>query len=305
MAADTRGGSVLERIQALDPERDYEEGYRLHAAWAFPWDTARALELALLRTYAVPSVGDLLHATQEFEQRTQKRYDDTVLLLSAPAEHGFESPQGRAAISRINRIHARFDIADEDYAYVLSTFVAVPARWIERFGWRPMSAHEQVITQTYYAELGRRMGIRGLPPTFAETLAFSAAYEEEHFGRTRGTEAVGTATRELFVRWFAPVPARVTRTAVHALCDEPLLRAFGWDPAPRPVVRAAEAALRARARVVRHLPDRRAGVPATETGFVRTDPATPVERLGPSGAPLPAALLPRPEAAGERPRAGG
>ncbi len=285
--------SVLERIDALDPATDYAEGYRLHAQWAFPFDVVRALELALLRTYAVPSIGDLLHATQQFEQHTQKRYDDTVLLLAAPADHGFDSRAGRAAISRINRIHAMFDIDDLDMSYVLSTFVAVPARWIARFGWRPMSANEQAISYHYYAELGRRMGVKAIPDDFAQMLAFSAAYEAEHFGRTRGTEAVGTATRELFVGWFSPVPARITRLAVHALCDPPLLAAFGWEPAPTAVVRAAEASVRARSRFVRVLPDRRRALSAVKNPFLRTDPATPAEQLGPTGSRLPGATEPR------------
>ena len=252
----------------------------------------RALEMALLRTYAVPSIGDLLHATQEFEQRTQKRYDDTVLLLAAILEHGPDSPPGRTAIRRINRIHARFAISDKDMTYVLSTFVAAPARWIERFGWRRMTANEQVVTQTYYAELGRRMGV-GLPTTFAETVAWSSAYEAAHFARTPGTEAVGGATRDLFASWFAPVPRRLTRLGVYALCDEPLRAAFGWPAAPPAMVHAATAALRARARVLRVLPDRRAPALASRSRLVRSYPGGyDLAGLGPSGCPLPGASQP-------------
>lgn len=44
------------------------------------WDGQRALEIALLRTFAVPGIGGLLATTGEFTQRTQRRYDDTALL---------------------------------------------------------------------------------------------------------------------------------------------------------------------------------------------------------------------------------
>lgn len=35
----------------------------------FPWDMNRALELALLKTFCLPSISGLLHKTSEFEQR--------------------------------------------------------------------------------------------------------------------------------------------------------------------------------------------------------------------------------------------
>jgi hypothetical protein len=47
----------------------------------FPWDTTRSLELALFRAFASPRIGGLLHATHEFETRSQKRYDDTDLII--------------------------------------------------------------------------------------------------------------------------------------------------------------------------------------------------------------------------------
>ena len=52
----------------------------------------QSLGLALYRTYAVPSIGELLSATGEFEQRTHKRYADTGLILDAVLAHGFAHP---------------------------------------------------------------------------------------------------------------------------------------------------------------------------------------------------------------------
>ena len=85
------------RISQLDPARDYHEIYRILAAHEFPWDMNQSLSFALYRTYAVPSIGRLLYETSEFTQRTQKRYDDTALILDAILEHGLASPDGRAA----------------------------------------------------------------------------------------------------------------------------------------------------------------------------------------------------------------
>ena len=79
------------QICRLDPERDFEEIYRIVLAHEFPWDMNQALSFALFRTYAVPSIGRLLDETGEFARDTQKRYDDTVLLLDEPARIGLHS----------------------------------------------------------------------------------------------------------------------------------------------------------------------------------------------------------------------
>src|SRR6476619_6386035 len=106
-----------------DPRRDCAQIAREIARVAFPWDTTRALELALFRTFASPRIGGLLHRTGEFEAHPQKRYDDTDLIVSEIVEHGFDSERGRRAIARMNALHARFHIPNIDFLYVLSTFV--------------------------------------------------------------------------------------------------------------------------------------------------------------------------------------
>jgi hypothetical protein len=55
----------------------------------------RALKLALYRTYCVPSITALLDKTGEFYKRTQKRYDDTALIVAEIAKWGYESERGR------------------------------------------------------------------------------------------------------------------------------------------------------------------------------------------------------------------
>jgi hypothetical protein len=74
-------------------------------AYEFPFDITRALEFALYRTFAVPRISALLDQTGEFTRHTQKRYDDTDLILSTIYEYGYDSDQGRAALRRMNRLH--------------------------------------------------------------------------------------------------------------------------------------------------------------------------------------------------------
>ncbi|MFF4952306.1 oxygenase MpaB family protein [Streptomyces chattanoogensis] len=246
----------LKEIRRLDPERDFLRIYRITATLEFPWDITRALELALYRTYAVPSIGRLLAETAELTDRTQKRYDDTALLLDAVLEHGFDGADGRTAIRRINQMHRSYDISNEDMRYVLCTFVVVPRSWIDRYGWRRLSEHETRAIAAYYRTLGRHMGITEIPETFEEFERCLGAYEDAHFGWDEGARRVSDATLDLMAGWYGPL-APVVRGASMALLDDPLLDAFRYER-PGPAVRkAVRGALKLRAKAVRLLPPRR------------------------------------------------
>ncbi|AIV37808.1 oxygenase MpaB family protein [Streptomyces sp. MPA0124] len=249
---------LLARIRRMDPYENASEIYRLSSAYEFPWDFARALELALYRTYAVPSIGRLLAETAEFTDRPQKRYDDTALLLDAVVEHGFDSEQGRTAIRRINGMHRSYDITNDDMRYVLCTFVVIPKRWIDAYGWRRMSRHETVASAVHYRTLGRYMGIKDIPGSYEEFEACLDAYEKAHFAWDEGGRRVSDATLDLMASWYPRPLAPLLRAGTLALLDEPLLRAFDYAP-PSPVTRAVvRRAVRLRGRVVRLLPPRRA-----------------------------------------------
>ncbi|WP_367324921.1 oxygenase MpaB family protein [Streptomyces sp. HUAS ZL42] len=248
----------LEQIRRMDPYEDAFEIYRLTAAYEFPWDFTRALELALYRTYAVPGIGRLLAETAELTDRTQKRYDDTSLLLDAVVEHGFDSEQGRTAIRRINQMHRSYDISNDDMRYVLCTFVVMPKRWIDEYGWRRLSRHEIVACTVYYRTLGRHMGIKDIPGSYEEFESCLDAYEDAHFEWDEDARRVSDATLDLMASWYPRPLAPLVRTSTLALLDEPLLRAFRYPPpgaATRTLVRGA---VRMRGRVVRLLPPRRA-----------------------------------------------
>jgi ER-bound oxygenase mpaB/B'/Rubber oxygenase, catalytic domain len=247
----------LREIRRLDPVADHSRIVYLDTCFEFPWDTTRSLELALFRTFAVPSVAAVLDATGEFGRAAQKRYDDTDLILSTIVEAGYDSDEGKRAIRQMNRIHGRFEISNEDFLYVLSSFVFEPVRWNARFGWRPLIQAEKLATFEFWREVGRRMAIKEIPDDYAELQRYNEDYERRHFRRTEQAERVGRATRDMFLAWFPGLPKRFGAEAIYALMDEPLLDAFGFPRPPRALRSAVEGALRARARVVALLPPRR------------------------------------------------
>jgi hypothetical protein len=252
-----RESPQLSEIRRLDPVADHSRIVYLDTCFEFPWDTTRSLELALFRTFAVPSVAAVLDSSGEFDRAAQKRYDDTDLILSTIVEEGYDSAEGKRAIRQMNRIHSRFEISNEDFLYVLSSFVFEPIRWNVRFGWRPLIETEKLATFEFWREVGRRMAIKEIPEVYAELELYNEEYERRHFQRTVEAERVGRATRDMFLAWFPGLPKRFGAQAIYALMDEPLLEAFGFPHPPRALRAAVETALRTRARLVALLPPRR------------------------------------------------
>lgn len=240
----------------MSPE-DTQAIVRRLACFDFPFDTTRALEFALFRTFCAPRIAQLLDRTHEFGRFAQKRYDDTDLLISEFVENGYDSERGRAAIEHMNAIHGYFRIANEDFLYVLSTFVYEPIRWNARFGWRRFSEAERLASFHFWREVGRRMGIRDLPDDYDAFERFNLDYEARHFCYTDAGHRVACAMREMFAAWFPRALRPLVHQAIHALLDEPARRAAGF-PAPGPFLsRLVPWGLRLRGRLAGWLPARR------------------------------------------------
>jgi hypothetical protein len=282
--------AIRRRIETLDPVRDCHQVSFLSASHDFPWDTEVALALAFFRTFAVPSIAALLDATGQFARAGQKRYDDTTLLLAEFLEHGPESARGRAAIRRINRIHGEHGISNQDYLYVLTTFIFEPVRWNARYGWRSLTDGEKLAGFHLWRRVGELMGIADLPETYEAMEAFNQRFERERFQRTPASERLGKATLAIATSRLPAIPGlrRLALHAVSSILDRPVRQAMGFPEPHRAVAALVHTLLRLRAQVLRTLwPPRRAPYLVT----TRKTPTYPdgysIDTLGPPVGPAP------------------
>jgi hypothetical protein len=270
-----------QRIAELDPETDFEQIARIIGLYEFPWDSQQALSFALFRTYAVPSIGRLLHDTGELTGSVQRRHDDTAIILEVIAEQGMESPDGRAGVRRMNQMHGSYDISNDDMRYVLSTFVVTPVRWVERYGWRDGSDAERLATVRYYQRLGRLMGITDVPDDYQGFADLMDAYERDIYVHDPKSRAVADATLDLFVTFYPRALRPLMRRFSIALLDDHLRETFGYPRPPALLVRLAHGSLVARGRLVRFLPSRGRPKLLRDTHRVRSYPGGfMIERLG-------------------------
>lgn len=243
-----RDPAVRAEIARLDPVQDCQRIVHLLVCYEFPFDITRCLELALFHTYASTSISRLLAATGEFRKHGQKRYDDTRILISHFLEEGYDSEFGRQAIERMNLIHSKFVIPNDDYLFVLSTFISYPYDWLRQHGYRPLTAHEELAWFSFFRNIGERMGLRQIPENWPDFQQWAQRYEDRYLVYAKSNREVADATVAIFAGWF-PRPLRfLVQPVVAALISDKLRQAFGY-PTPRPALTALlYAALRLRSR---------------------------------------------------------
>lgn len=263
------------REVTLDPAVDWLRIYQSVALREFPSDMRIGLNLAFYRTFAVPEIAHLLDHTGETVARPAKRSYDTALVIYELITAGFDSDRGQKMSRLLNRAHRPWPISDEDYLYVLTTFIVVPTRWIERHSWRPITEVERKATVNFYRELGRRMNLRTLPSSYEEAAAIFDAYEARHLAGSAEGRRLMDATLVLFKNRLPRLARPHTAKIVSALINDlPLTAALGLPSPNRVLARLVLASYR-----VRNVQHRWRPAPS-ESWF---NPGAPVRDVYPNG----------------------
>ncbi len=277
--------AVARRIAGLDAKADAMQIVTLLTMHEFPTDIVRAHELALFHTYGSRSVSTLLDRTGEFRQRGQKRYDDTRLLIGHFLECGLDDDTGRRALEQMNHIHSFYEIANEDYLFVLWTFIDFPIAWLRDFGRRAFTAHEEAAWFNGWTEIGTRMGITDIPADKAAFDAFVDVYEQREFVPCEASRNIAAATTRVMQAWL-PSPLRSLVAPVAACLMRPRLReTLGYAAPPKWLSSTVTALLKLRATCKRWLSLEKHPATISET-INRTYPGNRyrLEQIGPEHA---------------------
>lgn len=223
---------VAAEIASLDAKNDCQRIAHLLTAYDFAWDITRSLEVALFYTYGSASVSALLDRTGEFEKHGQKRYDDTRLLIAHFMESGWDGEVGRKALERMNKTHGNYRIANDDFLFVLWTFIDFPIQWTANYSFRAMTAHEQLAWFNFWYGIGERMGLQDIPTTKAAFDAFVDEYKARTFYPDPASARVAAATVKIMEDWLPkPMRSSVKSTVSALFDDEPFLKAVDLQPA--------------------------------------------------------------------------
>lgn len=224
-----RNKNVTAEILSLNPVKDHCRIVHLMTGYEFPWDIVRALELALMRTFCSPSISGLLHRTGEFRNHGQKRYDDTALLVAEFMQNGYNEGRGSQAILHMNKIHGYYKIKNEDFLFVLSTFIFLPIQWVDAYGWRKTTLNEREALFYFFKAVGERMNIKDIPNSLDEFAQFVEAYEKTNFIPVETNTAVGNATINIVKGWMPFFAKPLVLPVMKCLLDEKMLAALGYS----------------------------------------------------------------------------
>ncbi|WP_433054603.1 oxygenase MpaB family protein [Dactylosporangium sp. CS-033363] len=238
-------------------EPAYQETVRRLMFYDFPWDVRMAGRLMIWHLYAWPPTAVVVGSTSSLFTRSEV----TSLTFGDLVEHGLDSPRGREILRFVNRGHRGGLVTAEHNRFALVALPVTLIRWLDSYGHRPLTAVERAALFTFYAELGRRMGVRDFP---ADPFDYLAARESEFAFSDAGrlcserTLAMARERVHAWLRWLV-------RPVIGTLLMPGVRSAVGLPPPPAAVRALVAAVLRVRRLVVRCLP-------------ARTTPTTPRTR---------------------------
>ncbi|KAF8524797.1 hypothetical protein BU17DRAFT_84290 [Hysterangium stoloniferum] len=271
------------RLQRLDANREFKFSekpgltpaqaqriLRVSLQYDIPWITTMAVRFALFKTYGIPTIAGVLNKTEQLTKRetSGKRYMDTSLLINSwvfcpiygpgsgaacPANSADIDPRNALAVARTNWLHGRYpSISNDDLLYTLSLFILEPARWSQEYDWRGFSELERQALVVFWVEIGCRLGIKGIPSTYEDILAWSEDYERDNMVPSKPNKVLAARTVELLLYRVPEVLKPLGRIVVSCLMGDRLRNAVCVPPPPPLLQKFVKGALRARGFVIRH-----------------------------------------------------
>lgn len=221
-------------IAALDPVADNERIMHLSAEVRYgdPVLAALLFTVGFARQMAVPSIAKVVHRAGRAPTMTQsrKRTNDTLVFFGEFLRHGHSTPEGHAAIDRLEEIHAPFPIQNHERLYTLASLTFDGVRIPALLGLDPMTHNEKQAPFHFWQGVGRRMGVTDMPATIDELEAWMYAYEREHWAWSPGGEAIAGALIDDFAsRWLPTRLQGVARTLVLAFMEDEMCDALGLN----------------------------------------------------------------------------
>lgn len=223
----------LRRQESPSPN-DWEATFRTMVLYDLAADMELGFFLSYYRNFAIPSIAATLYGNGEIQERPMKRSYDTAIVIYELIAGGIDSHRGQQMVALLNRAHRNVPGSSEDYLYVLLTLLIVPIRWAQNHAWRQPTGAELAAASRFFAELGSRMNIHGMPETYAEAERFFDQYEATHISPSPEGQKLMDATIQVFQSRL-PLPLRpfAARLISAMLADARLVDALGLPQSSR------------------------------------------------------------------------
>ncbi|KAI8136657.1 hypothetical protein BJV82DRAFT_661786 [Fennellomyces sp. T-0311] len=227
--------------------------------------------MALFKTYSVPTISKILHATGEFGKDTARRAEDTGLILGEAldtyahleamrqknpnlSQEKIEKQRQRPidAITRLNEIHGKYPILNGDYLYTLSLFITQPIKWIDKYGYRKLEPIEKNALFRIWYDIGTRMNIKDIPTTLEAMFEFHDNYARDNVKYAPTNWKVAKPTVDHLLSIYPKFAESMALGVIPAILDPIDVKGFGLNP-PKPLtLKLVVNALHTSAYIIRH-----------------------------------------------------
>jgi hypothetical protein len=229
------GLQIRREIARLDPVSQHEEIARLtyEVLYGDPMAVHLGYLVGFARQMAVPSIARVVYrgGGGDMLRHAARRNDETLAIFGEFLHHGYSSRRGTAAIARMEAIHSRFRITDEQKRYTLATLIFERDRQSELLG-LTVPPGEREARFRFWKGVADQMPLTGVPDDAEEYWQWTRAYEREHWAFSQGGRAVvETMFDDWTTRWFPPALRALGRGLMLALMEGELRDALGLEPA--------------------------------------------------------------------------
>ncbi|KAK5956245.1 hypothetical protein OHC33_002820 [Knufia fluminis] len=215
----------------------------------FPALFEKGLQLALFRTYGIPSISKLLFQTAQLSrsENVAKRYADTAVIITEIYADKPSSEKGIEAFSRLNYLHGHYlkqgRISNDDMLYTLALFMNSPCEWINRYEWRQMTDLEVCAVATFHKSMGDAMDIKYdiLPGSktgwkdglqfYTELDGWAKDYEKRNMLPHKDNYNTAIKTKELLLSTVPSFTHGLVAQIITAAMDDRLREAIMFEPA--------------------------------------------------------------------------
>lgn len=250
---------VRAELARLDPELDNERMTHLllEVRYGNSLFAAAAYTLAFLRQMSIPSIARTVHrgGTGDIMRVTRQRNDDTLVFFGEIMRCGYSSERGGEVIDRLNEIHSRYRISNDQNLYTLASLTLEAQRIADVLGMPVMSERELDALYYFWRGVGERMGITDVPGSSTEFMAWTLRYERDNAEFTAGGRAVADVMIADFAARFPRPLRRAGSILLLSICDDELLDAHRLSRPSRWQKTIALQALRGYLFSARVLPD--------------------------------------------------
>jgi len=236
----------------------------------FPSLFEKGLQLALFRTYGIPSISKLLVQTAQLStsENVAKRYADTAVIITEIYADKPSGEKGIEAFARLNYLHGHYldqgRITNDDMLYTLALFMNHPCEWINRYEWRRMTDMEICAVATFHKSMGDAMKIKYdvLPGSktgwkdgiqfYCELDGWAKEYEKQHMLPHKDNYKTAIKSKELLLSTVPSFMHGLVGQVVSAAMDDRLREAIMFEPAHATTKRLLDIFMEGRRFFLRH-----------------------------------------------------